>query len=270
MNLNGVEYYYVRNAQDDIIGLIDDSGNLVVTYVYDSWGKLVSINGTLKDTVGVKNPYRYRGYRYDNETGLYYLQSRYYNPEWGRVVNTDSIIGQFGEPLSHNLYAYCRNNPVNFSDPTGFIPWDTLLYPGEIHNAVVRDIKSVYGFKTEQWVGTGRADIINPNTREVWEVKPVTANQNSAYEQLKKYTKGTWNGRVGLNVGGSSIKYRNFNYKNYSVTYWYEGKGIIRYTFKIRNKVNWSYAVMAFVSIAGSIIAISANGSQNKWALGLI
>ena len=96
MNLNGVEYYYERNAQDDIIGLIDDSGNLVVTYVYDSWGKLISINGTLKDTVGVKNPYRYRGYRYDSETGLYYLHSWFYIPDWGRFINAYSIIEEFG------------------------------------------------------------------------------------------------------------------------------------------------------------------------------
>jgi len=80
---------------------------------------LVSINGTLKDTVGVKNPYRYRGYRYDNETGLYYLQSRYYNPEWGRFINADVLFGQYGELLSHNLYAYCRNNPVMLIDPSG-------------------------------------------------------------------------------------------------------------------------------------------------------
>jgi YD repeat-containing protein len=76
-NING-EYCYIRNAQGDIIGLIDKNGTQVVSYLYDSWGKLLSITGTLKDTVGVKNPYRYRGYRYDTETGLYYLQSRYY------------------------------------------------------------------------------------------------------------------------------------------------------------------------------------------------
>ncbi|MFA9397789.1 MAG: RHS repeat domain-containing protein [Clostridiaceae bacterium] len=122
MNLNGVEYYYVRNAQGDIIGLIDKNGNEVVTYSYDSWGKLISIDGTLKDTVGVKNPYRYRGYRYDSETGLYYLQSRYYNPEWGRFINADGIIGQTGNLLGHNMFSYCRNNPVNLSDPTGLFP----------------------------------------------------------------------------------------------------------------------------------------------------
>ncbi|MGY0374231.1 RHS repeat-associated core domain-containing protein [Clostridium sp. JNZ J1-5] len=120
MNLNGTEYYYVRNAQGDIIGLFDKTGAQVVSYTYDSWGKLVSIDGTMKDSVGVKNPYRYRGYRYDTETGLYYLQSRYYNPEWGRFINADGIIGQTGELLGHNLFMYCKNNCVNGKDPSGF------------------------------------------------------------------------------------------------------------------------------------------------------
>ncbi|MEA4828253.1 MAG: RHS repeat-associated core domain-containing protein, partial [Clostridium sp.] len=120
MNLNGTEYYYVRNAQGDIIGLFDKTGAQVVSYTYDSWGKLVSIDGTMKDSVGFKNPYRYRGYRYDSETGLYYLQSRYYNPEWGRFINADGIIGQTGELLGHNLFMYCKNNCVNGKDPSGF------------------------------------------------------------------------------------------------------------------------------------------------------
>jgi RHS repeat-associated protein len=119
MNLNGDEYYYIRNGQGDIIGLFDDSGTEVVRYYYDSWGKLISIEGTLKDTVGVKNPYRYRGYRYDTETGLYYLQSRYYNPVWGRFINADGFLGIHGMLLSHNLFAYCQNNAVNNSDSSG-------------------------------------------------------------------------------------------------------------------------------------------------------
>lgn len=135
MNLNGTEYFYVRNAQGDIIGLIDKAGTQVVAYNYDSWGKMTTskaemddasdtnkngITGTLKDTVGVKNPYRYRGYRYDNETGLYYLQSRYYNPEWGRFINADALGGSVGELLSHNVFAYCKNNSVNMKDEDGF------------------------------------------------------------------------------------------------------------------------------------------------------
>ncbi|MDO6355966.1 DNRLRE domain-containing protein [Caloramator sp. CAR-1] len=120
MNLNNVEYYYVRNGQGDVIALIDSNGNEVVTYTYDSWGNIISIDGILKDTAGIKNPYRYRGYRYDEETKLYYLQSRYYNPEWGRFVNADAIVGITGELLSHNMFAYCNNDPVNMEDPNGY------------------------------------------------------------------------------------------------------------------------------------------------------
>jgi RHS repeat-associated protein len=127
MNLNGVEYYYIRNAQGDIIGLFDKNGATVASYTYDSWGKLISIkDGSGADitnntsAVGYKNPYRYRGYRYDTETGLYYLQSRYYNPEWGRFINADALGGQVGELLSHNVFAYCKNNPVNMEDPNGY------------------------------------------------------------------------------------------------------------------------------------------------------
>ncbi|MEA4827781.1 MAG: RHS repeat-associated core domain-containing protein, partial [Clostridium sp.] len=78
------------------------------------------IDGSLKDSVGIKNPYRYRGYRYDNETGLYYLQSRYYNPEWGRFINADAIAGKIGELRGHNLFIYCKNNSINGKDPSGF------------------------------------------------------------------------------------------------------------------------------------------------------
>ncbi|HBW38388.1 RHS repeat-associated core domain-containing protein [Desulfosporosinus sp. BICA1-9] len=119
MNLNGTEYYYIRNAQGDIIGLFDSAGTQVVGYTYDSWGKLISTDGSLKDTVGAKNPYLYRGYRSDSETGLYYLQSRYYSPEWGRFINADAEGGKVGQLLTHNVFAYCMNNPVNMSDPNG-------------------------------------------------------------------------------------------------------------------------------------------------------
>lgn len=127
MNLNGNEYFYVRNAQGDIIGLIDKAGTQVVSYTYDSWGKLISIKDAVgaditnnTTHVGYKNPYRYKGYRYDTETGLYYLQSRYYNPEWGRFINADALGGQVGELLSHNIFAYCNGNPINNFDLNGF------------------------------------------------------------------------------------------------------------------------------------------------------
>lgn len=109
----------------------------VVSYTYDSWGKLISIDGSLKDTVGVKNPYRYRGFRYDTETGLYYLNSRYYNLEWGRFINADSIVGQTGNSLSYKLFAYCENNSTSKFDSNGYMTCN-LMY-GDV-NVVYRAV----------------------------------------------------------------------------------------------------------------------------------
>ena len=116
---NGTTYYYVKNLQGNIIAILNTSGEQVVEYKYDTWGKLVTITGSLASTVGAKNPYRYRGYRYDNETGLYYLQSRYYDPKIGRFINADSYTDTGDTVLSTNMFAYCENNAVNGIDPDG-------------------------------------------------------------------------------------------------------------------------------------------------------
>ena len=112
-------YYYLRNAQNDIVKLIDSSGSTVVEYCYDSWGKPLSTSGSLASTLGKNNPFRYRGYVYDEETGFYYLQSRYYNPEVGRFISSDVLLSTGQGVLGHNAYAYCLNNPVNMSDNCG-------------------------------------------------------------------------------------------------------------------------------------------------------
>ena len=112
-------YYYLRNAQNDIVKLIDKTGATVVEYRYDSWGKLLSTSGSLASTLGKNNPFRYRGYVYDEETGFYYLQSRYYNPEVGRFISSDVLLSTGQGVLGHNAYAYCLNNPVNMRDGCG-------------------------------------------------------------------------------------------------------------------------------------------------------
>ena len=119
VNYNGNYYYYLRNAQSDIVKLIDKTGATVVEYRYDSWGKLLSTSGSLASTLGKNNPFRYRGYVYDEETGFYYLQSRYYNPEVGRFVSSDVLLSTGQGVLGHNAYAYCLNNPVNREDSNG-------------------------------------------------------------------------------------------------------------------------------------------------------
>ena len=89
----------------------------MVEYAYDAWGNPISTTGSMASTLGNDNPFRYRGYYYDEETGLYYLNSRYYNPHWGRFINADSYGGTIGGLLSHNVFAYCSNNPVMYRDP---------------------------------------------------------------------------------------------------------------------------------------------------------
>ena len=117
--LNGVTYYYLKNIQGDVINILNSSGQIVVTYTYDAWGKVLSVTGSLAGTVGYINPFRYRGYYYDTETGFYYLQTRYYDPELGRFLNADSIIGANGDIQGYNVFAYCNNNPVMYIDTMG-------------------------------------------------------------------------------------------------------------------------------------------------------
>ena len=97
-----------------MIALTDASGAIVCSYGYDSWGVPVTRTGPMRipGTVGFIQPFRYRGYVWDEETGLYYLRSRHYRPSWGRFVSADSY-------LTNHIYAYCKNNPVSHSDPDG-------------------------------------------------------------------------------------------------------------------------------------------------------
>ena len=125
---NGTKYYYIFNVQGDVIGILNQSGSQIVSYQYDPWGKVLSVDGSEASTIGQLNPIRYRGYYYDTETGFYYLQSRYYDPTVKRFLNVDSQLAGTAQVQGYNLFAYCLNNPVNFSDPTGHWPdWGTLL-----------------------------------------------------------------------------------------------------------------------------------------------
>ena len=119
VNCNGTEYFYVKNAQGDVTGLVSASGTRVVTYTYDAWGNPLSTTGSLATTLGAQNPLRYRGYVYDTETGLYYLQSRYYNPSWGRFINADEYLSTGQSFFGNNVFAYCYCSPVNLTDHTG-------------------------------------------------------------------------------------------------------------------------------------------------------
>ena len=108
-------YYYILNLQGDVVKLVTESGAVAASYEYDAWGNILSSTGSMART----NPLRYRGYYYDVETGFYYLQSRYYDPANRRFINADVYASTGQGFVGTNMFAYCGNNPVKRSDPTG-------------------------------------------------------------------------------------------------------------------------------------------------------
>ena len=143
---NGTSYYYIYNLQGDVIGLYNYLGAVVVEYTYDSWGNLISTSGSLASTLGKLNPFRYRGYIYDEETGLYYVSSRYYDPEIGRWINADNQLSTGSDLTGMNLFAYCGNNPVNRIDPTGEAWWHWALGAAVVAACAVATVVTCGGF----------------------------------------------------------------------------------------------------------------------------
>ena len=118
MTCNGTVYYYITNLQGDVMSLERADGGSGASYAYDAWGNILAMSGTLAEL----NPLRYRGYVYDQETGFYYLNSRYYDPAVGRFINPDAAIGQVGNINGNNMFTYALNNPIMYSDLTGNWP----------------------------------------------------------------------------------------------------------------------------------------------------
>ena len=150
-----VMYYYLTNLQGDVTGILDSSGTTVAAYTYNAWGKILSSSGTLADL----NPLRYRGYYYDSETGLYYVSSRYYDPEIGRWINTDGYVSTGQGVLGNNMFAYCGNNPVNRVDPTGQF-WKELL------DAFTQTIQQASGYFAVA-AGVSQVDTLAPGPADV-------------------------------------------------------------------------------------------------------
>ena len=146
---NNDVYYYIKNIQNDIIGILDSNNSIVCKYKYDSWGNILSItdsnDNNITDTTHIAyiNPYRYRSYYYDCETNLYYLNTRYYNPVWGRFINADGTVGANKDILSYNLYAYCSNNPITNTDSEGNFKFGNVI--SNIKKTVSNAVNKVKG-----------------------------------------------------------------------------------------------------------------------------
>ena len=303
--------YYTQNAHGDVVNLTDSTGAITKSYKYDAFG----VEQNIDDADA--NAFRYCGEYYDAETGTIYLRARYYNPTTGRFISRDSYAGKNEDPLSLNLYTYCHNNPVLYIDPSGHLIW-----PGQIHDAVqndivygdpytnysdmriptssdsrdlVKEVKISYGNDAKKYFGkkSGRADIVDKLTGEVWEVKSDYSGKglteakhdidgyimagNKYKSKLKLnpdlYTKsidpeaksvnGTTPiiGGIDENMNGSFV-YRAGAYEYYDVTYWQPEEGVILYNYS-RKKLNaeeMAYETLLILLLASAAYSGSGVG----------
>ena len=153
-------YYVATNIQGDVVGIYRHTGELLASYEYDAWGNILSTtdaNGNeITDTSHIAhiNPFRYRGYYFDKETGLYYLASRYYNPQVGRFLNADGYVQTGQGMLDKNMFAYCMNNPINLVDYTGCDPvpsWASNIVNG---TATEADYIKALSVDPSAWAGS--------------------------------------------------------------------------------------------------------------------
>ncbi len=155
-------YFYETNIFGDIAAVYNSNGSKIVSFTYDAWGNVtqtISNTTVCTDDFIKATLFRYRGYIYDSETNLYYLQSRYYDPEVGRFISADGYINANGDLLGYNMYAYCSNNPVMYVDPTGEVIGTAILV-GIISGAIIGGaIGGTASYKTAKSSGVKGADL---------------------------------------------------------------------------------------------------------------
>ena len=209
---------------DNVIEILDSTGATVVKYVYDAWGNHDVLDYT-DFGLGELNPIRYRSYYYDTETGLYYLQSRYYDPEVGRFISMDDI--NYLDPKTIggvNLYAYCLNNPVMYVDPTG-------------HSAIVTAL--IIGAIVGACIGFGAATYVDySDDGQVFNGSVAWYNYLGA-----TVTGGIIGGAIGAGIG-------------------YIATTIPSMFSSIGSFLNSSFTLGSLVTVSGEIVTISITGAQ--------
>ena len=223
-------YYYILNLQGDVVKLIRYIPGFeyeeVASYEYDAWGNILSQSGSMAE----KNPLRYRGYYYDNETGFYYLQSRYYDPTLRRFLNADSYTSTGQGFVGTNMFAYCNNSPVVFDDPTGHSlrPTTTVINdgggPGYIDDqnaAAVADIP--VGWGSVGWSGCGAVATYNAL---------LTLNDKVSLEEVIDYYENhdylLFNGLMGMPPIAIKNYFEDRGYKVITVEFSAENAELVR------------------------------------------
>ena len=145
---NGEYFYFQKNLQGDIIAIVDDNADVIAQYSYDAWGVCTVVSDTSACNIATINPYRYRGYYYDNEIGLYYIASRYYSRATGRFINPDRVMGVNDDHATYALYAYCGNSPIDRYDAGG-------LFWKSVWNKVKKTVRKVLNKTNKVLVNLG-------------------------------------------------------------------------------------------------------------------
>ena len=254
---NGTVYYYITNLQGDVISLETMDGMLGAHYYYDAWGKILACDGAVAEL----NPLRYRGYVYDQETGFYYLQSRYYDPAVGRWINVDSILSTEYGLLGYNLFAYCNNNPANNIDQSGQSPFSVLDLTDYriIHKMVQAFCMVEYNWDMEVYVkgpgSRGFLDLYDYRKNEYYEVKSNNIKRNRIMPQMERYDKSVIAASrykdaniIGPPKRGNTAVAGSFPYGLYDITYWLDEKGLIVYRCDLNGNRTMACAV-ALVTI---------------------
>ena len=121
-------YFFEKNLQGDVIAVYSDTGTKLISYRYDAWGNTTTTyHNSGASTLAANNRITYRGYYYDTDLGMYYLQSRYYDAKICRFINADGYVSTGQGILGYNMFAYCNNNPVNYVDYSGQLSVSTLV-----------------------------------------------------------------------------------------------------------------------------------------------
>ena len=266
--LNDVSYLFIKNLQHDIIGIVNTNGEIVAKYVYDAWGNHTVYDGndspnTTASFIGNINPFRYRGYYYDTESGLYWCKSRYYNPEWGRWLSLDSTeYLDFSSINGLNLYAYCVNNPVNMYDPSGrsfesFFQSLSKLFSKEMgftHKCENNIIEGYY-FWYEYQSGTGRSKSINKGINFLV-ITPENPLDIFGYSFGLEFFDGRFGGEIYF---GTEIGIGVFN-NNGGVNISFNASGRLKYTISNNILSPDNYIFTSFVvnthNIFGTIVIL--------------
>mgnify|MGYP002771227767 FL=1 len=194
------ECILVKNQQGDVERVISADGTILASYTYDAWGNVLTSEGSL----ATSNPIRYRGYYFDTETSLYYLQSRYYDPAVGRFINADRYATTGQGIHSCNMFMYCENNPVYNADPEGANPFGELniVDYAIMHAWVQSQLARKYGWLTEVAVKLangkkGRLDLYDSINNVFYEVKAYKSAESSKTEiQIRGYATSVINSKI--------------------------------------------------------------------------